>query len=313
MARWIAFAGLLMLISCAPGNDRFTLPTPNIKAVKQRAIQVRVDLVQGPALPMAKLLSQSVAAGLNDQGVVAAVGGNDAVAYVLQGRAEANWAEAQVPFVMLIYWTLSDRAGTQIGAYTQGVRGERWKWEYGDPRIIRAVGSGAAKPVSSMIIGKQKTTLPFLLIGAGILVRPVSGSPGGDNQVLTRAMKSALNAADVLITEDIRQASVMLDGAVNTRFLADGRARVTIIWTVSSLDGFEVGRAIQDNAVPAATLRESWATEAPKIARAALDGIERILRTGNSRSSPTPGSGSGGSATPSNIRQFPGRAPPPPE
>ena len=307
---------LLLLGACAPGENGFTLPPLSPKMEASTATQVRVELVQGPALPMARLLSTSVANGLTDQGVVAVVRGqnaDDAAAYVLKGRAEANWNDSRVPFVMLIYWTLSDRVGGEVGAYTQGIRGERWKWEYGDPRIIRAVGSGAAKPVSTMILGNQKTTLPFLLIGAGILVRPVTGASSNGNGLLTNAIKSALRSADVLITEDSRQASVMLDGSVNIQSLANGQDKVTIVWSISTLDGFEVGRAIQENTVASNTLSESWATEAPKIAAAALDGVERILKTGNTRSASKPLGGDGEPATSSNIRQFPGGAPPPPE
>ncbi len=309
---FILAAALQLVAACAPGEDVFTLPPPVPKTEISRTIQVRVDLVQGPALPMARLLSKSVADGLVDQGVAATVDEDATAAYVLKGRAEANWDDSRVPFVMLIYWTLSDRSGNRVGAYTQGVRGARWKWQYGDPKIIRAVGSGAARPVSSMILGKRKSPLPLLLIGAGILVRPVTGAPGDGNGVLTGAIKSALRAADVLITEDRRQASVVLDGAVDIRSLGDGRDRVTITWTISTLGGFEVGRAIQENTVAANSLDESWAAEAPKIARAAMGGVERILRTGNSGTGAGPRSG-GGPPAPSNIRQLPGRAPPPPE
>jgi len=307
---------LLLLGACSPGEKGFTLLSNSSKVETPKATQVRIELVQGPALPMARLLSASVANGLTEQGVVAVVGGeqeDDPAAYVLKGRAEANWDDGGVPFVMLIYWTLNNRAGDEVGAYTQGVRGARWKWEYGDPRIIRAVGSGAAKPVSTMVLGSKKTTLPFLLIGAGILVRPVTGATANGNGLLTNAIKSALNSADVLITEDSRQASVMLDGSVNIQSLGNGRDKVTIVWAISTLDGFEVGRAIQENTVASHILSESWATEAPKIAAAALDGIERILKTGNSRSASKPLGDGGEPATSSNIRQFPGRAPPPPE
>ena len=297
-----ALFGFFILTACAPSDQDFTLPDPTPKTENGKAAQVRVDLVQGPALPMARLLSHSVANGLIDQGVPAVVGGETESSYVLSGRAEANWNDSGVPFVMLIYWTLSDHAGAPVGAYTQGVRGARWKWDYGDPRIIRAVGSGAAKPVSSMIVGERETALPFLLIGAGILVKPVTGSPGGRNAVLTQAMKSALANADVLVSEDARQASLVLDGAVDIKPAGERLQDVTIIWRVSTLDGFEVGRAIQENTVLAKTIVESWSNEAPKIANAALDGIERILRAGNSRSnSVIPGSGKA-PATPSNIR-----------
>ena len=301
------------LVGCSPIDTPFSVPTQTLKAERNQTSQVRVDLVQGAALPMAQLLSKSVADGLTDQGVIATVGGNGYAAYVLSGRAEANWNDSRVPFVMLIYWTLYDATGHEVGAYTQGVRGARWKWEYGDPKIIRAVGNGAAKPVSSMIIGDKKVPQPFLLIGAGILVQPVTGAPGSGNDVLTNAIKASLAKADVLITEDSRQASVILNGTVDVLPLGDNREKVTITWTISTPDGFEVGRALQENTVAAATRTESWITESPKIADAALKGIEGILKIGNSRSGRLPQGGTGEPTTPSNIKQFPGRAPPPPD
>jgi len=305
--------GVLSLVGCSPADKGSALPGPTPTAEKQRSPQVRVELVQGPALPMARLLSKSVADGLVDQGVTATVGGDSAAAYVLSGRAEANWTDAGAPFVMLIYWTLVDASGQRIGAYTQGVRGARWKWEYGDPGIIRAVGSGAATPVSSMIAGDAKTSLPFLLVGAGILIRPVTGAPGGANGILTEAIKAALTRADVLITEDSRQASVTLDGTVAVVPVGDGREKVTIVWRISTLDGFDIGSALQENTVAAAQLADSWVTEAPKIADAALKGIKRILKAGNSRSGLLSRGNEAGPATPSNIRQFPGDAPPSPD
>ncbi|MBL6930113.1 MAG: hypothetical protein ISR46_01345, partial [Rhodospirillales bacterium] len=205
---------VLILAACTPNEQPLSYEPLEARVEVAKVTDVRVELVQGPALPMAKLLSSAVAAGLVEHGVKTSIKENEISRYVLKGRAEANWNDARVPFVMLIHWTLVDLKGDTIGDYTQGVRGARWKWEYGDPRIIRAVGNGAAKPLAAMIVDDVKAPLPVLLLGAGILVGPVTGAPGDGNATLRQAIVSALREADVSITEDKRQASLVLSGQV---------------------------------------------------------------------------------------------------
>ena len=307
--------GVVMLVSltaCAKSVEHLLIPklVPSVEVAK--VTEVRVEQVTGPALPMAKLLSDSVVEGLREQEVVATVADDEISLYVLKGRSEANWTDSRVPFVMLIYWTLTDITGTQIGTYTQGVRGARWKWEYGDPRIIRAVGRGAAKPIAAMISKEETPSLPVLLMGAGMLVNPVVGAPGDGNPALTKAIKTALGALDVLITEDRRQAKVQLSGTVAVQPLANGMERIGIVWRVTTPDGFEVGRASQENTVPSGSLNGVWGIEADRVASAAVSGIERILGIGRGGGRITPGTGGAPPPTPSNLPTVPGRAPPPP-
>jgi len=283
---------------------------PSVEVAK--VTEIRVEQVTGPSLPMAKLLSDSVVEGLREQDVVATAAGNEISLYVLKGRSEANWTDSRVPFVMLIYWTLTDISGKQIGVYTQGVRGARWKWEYGDPRIIRAVGNGAAKPIAAMIAEEETPALPVLLMGAGMLVNPVEGAPGDGNRALTEAIKTALGKLDVLITEDRRQARIQLSGTVAVQPLANGMDRVGIVWRVTTPDGFEVGRAAQENTVPSGSLAGSWAEEAKRIATAATAGIERILGLGKAAGRATPGAVDAAPPPSPNLPRVPGRAPPPP-
>lgn len=300
------------MVSCGSGSDKVVIPplAPIIKVAE--LTQVRVDLVEGPALPMAQLLSLSVVDGLNEHEIKSTTAQDTITRYILKGRVEANWSDRRVPFVMLIYWTLSDTAGNEIGTYTQGVRGARWKWEYGDPRIIRAVGSGAAKPISAMITEDDETPLPFLLMGSGILVKPVEGAPGDGNRALTEALKSALIDADVSITEDSRQASVIVAGKVAVQPEANGRDRVIIVWRVTTLNGFEVGQATQENTVPAGRLGGAWGKEARLVAESAVAGLDRILGSGGRTSRKSPAMGLGLPPLLPKLDQIPGRAPPPP-
>ena len=313
MARALTPLLLLLLAACTPAERILTFAPLEPKVEVAKVTDVRVELVQGPALPMAKLLSSAVAAGLIEHGVKTSIKPNEISRYVLKGRAEANWDDARVPFVMLIYWTLIDHKGETIGAYTQGVRGARWKWEYGDPRIISAVGNGAAKPLAAMIVDDVEDPLPVLLLGAGILVKPVLGAPGDGNAALRQEIVAALRAADVTITDDKRQASLTLSGQVGVQPMGGNQDKVLIVWQVLTMDGFEIGRATQENVVPSGSLNGPWGEQAQKVAAAARTGIERILGSGRKRAAPVSVGDPGAPPPTPDLQRIPGRAPPPPK
>ena len=268
---------------------------------------VRVDPIEGPSVPMARLLAESVAAELRALKVPATIAWPSTSRFVLKGRAEANRTDPGVPFIVLIHWTLSERTGRTVKSFTQGIRGTWVQWEYGDPKIIRRVGSGAAKSIAA-IIGDRGAPGPAPL-KTGLLVRPVQGAGG---VFLTRAIKETLRAADVSITEDTRQAALVLEGRVAAAAPRGGLRRITIVWTVSTTSGDQVGRATQENTVPDGSLAS--AAEAEKVALAAVEGITAILAevggvssARSRRALPDPASSP---STPV-LRRVPGRAPPP--
>lgn len=289
---------LLILAACAADPDAGT---------DGGGQGVRVDPIDGPSVPMARLLAESVTAELQALKVPATIAWPSTSRFVLKGRAEANRTDPGVPFIVLIHWTLSDRSGRRVSSFTQGVRGTWMQWEYGDPKIIRSVGSGAAKSIAA-IIGDEGAPGPGPL-KTGLLVRPVQGA-GGES--LTRAIKEALRAADVSITEDTRQAALVLEGRVAAAASLGGRRRITIVWIVFTTDGDQVGRATQENTVPDGSLAS--AAEAEKVARAAVEGITTILAEVGGVTSARSGRASPGPAlspsTPA-LPRIPGRAPPP--
>jgi hypothetical protein len=300
------------------------------------SFRVRIDTIDGPALPMAKLLAQAAARGLEAEGVPATTKAAVKAGFVLRGRASRNPAQAvekdgDAPYAVVIHWTLFDAKGRKLGSYIQGVRGEYWRWQYGDPRIIRTVGFGVAKPVLAMIQAARpqaakvqgapeaaagvasgediQSLMPPLRPRSAILVRAVAGAPGDGDATLLDDIKAALLASDVSITEDARQAALVLDGLVAVGPAKGGRQRVRIVWTVTRRDGGEVGRAIQENTVPEGLLDGSWGNVAAEVAAAAVEGVERVLGRVDYRG---PLSGPPPAAMPTpRLPQVPGRAPPP--
>ena len=279
---------LVMLVACSPSEFSFqSQPMKSEAMTDNKLTDVRVDLIKGPALPMAKLLSNSIASGLLDNGVTTSVEPRIASRFVLKGVAKANWKDKRVPFVMLIYWTLYDRSGKAVGKYTQGVRGARWKWEYGDPTIISAVGKGAAKPLAAMIAKEENNPEQNPLFGVGVLVKSVTGAPGDGNMALRDAIISELRGSDVKVIEDTQQASLTLTGHVSLQPKGFALEEVLVTWLVQTMDGFEVGRATQANKIPMAKLDGLWREEAKKIAAEALIGIKRIIGLKKTGKEPT--------------------------
>jgi hypothetical protein len=142
-----------------------------------------------------------------------------------------------------------------------------------------------------------------------IIVRHVEGAPGDGNQSLTLAIREALRARDLQVTDDPRQAAFVLQGQVAIGSPAGGRQPAKIVWHVTTHNGGLVGKATQENAIPAGSLDGPWGQVAYLIANAAVDGIQELFGHGPGRRPsisavavpPTPP-----------LPQVPGRAPPPP-
>ncbi|MEE8393886.1 MAG: hypothetical protein V3R66_06030 [Rhodospirillales bacterium] len=272
---------------------------------------VRVEPVAGVAAPMANLLAESVAENLKEMKVRVSAQGDVSSSYVLAGRAEPNWKDVRAPFVVIIRWLLVDAAGQPATSFIQGVRGKWWQWENGDPQLIRMVGLGAAKPVADMLIVKDEPPPPPELMGAGLMVMPVKGAPGDGNRLFTIAIKEALRATDVSVTEDPRQAAFVLEGRVASAATPDGGERIVVEWTVMTSKGRELGKATQESTVPGGMLQGSWNRIAIRAAAEAVEGIERII-TGSSQARQTPSSPASPPPPPLKLPHVPGRAMPPP-
>ena len=141
------------------------------------------------------------------------------------------------------------------------------------------------------------------------MVNPVAGAPGNGNEALTAALRSALRARDITISTDPRQAGFVIDGRVDLTPPVNGRQQARIIWTVNTIAGEEVGRAVQENNVVAGTLDGEWGRVAEIVAVAAVEGVEELFGATENRTT-------GEEALPDfpdiDLPQVPGRAPPPP-
>jgi len=164
---------------------------------------------------------------------------------------------------------------------------------------VREIASAPVAPV-------QGSPLSSAWANPVILVKLVEGAPGDGNQALMLAIKQALRIRNFMVTEDPRQAVFLIEGRVEIAPPTNGRQRAKVIWTVTTVSGGQVGRAIQENTIPAGSLNGAWGQVAVMVANAAADGVEELFGRPSTRRAqavvpPTPP-----------LPQVPGRALPPP-
>ncbi len=142
------------------------------------------------------------------------------------------------------------------------------------------------------------------------LIKEVQGAPRDGNTALTRSIKAAMRKNDLTVTEDPRQAGFVIKGRVEISAAINGRQQARIVWAVNTVDGDEVGKAVQENAVKAGRINGSWGRVADIVSIPAIAGIQELFGIeGNRLSREIREIKFTGRA---NVPRVPGRALPPP-
>ena len=281
MGRCVLVLAALTVAACGPLPRPFrTAPEKpfNPLVTEVAALGVMVEPIDGTSLPMSRLLTEAVVEGLKRTGISATTDAGKNSRYQLMGKVELNQANQSLPFVMVIDWILLDYDGKIIGEASEGISGSRKDWEYGSPKIIAEVGENAPKLIAAMIGEEEKGQQAVKPRLAGLWVGPVTNAPGDGNRSLARAIKIALKGGGITLAQDREHAEFVLESRVRVDPAKDGLQRVEIVWTVSTPDNREIGRATQRNLVEAGTFSGAWGEVAAIVAAAALEGIEGVLR-----------------------------------
>lgn len=120
--------------------------------------------------------------------------------------------------------------------------------------FVVVVGLAACQPLPRPFAhdGEPQNSLLDLAGGAGIVVRPIAGVPGGGDRALAGAMAAALRDANVpAATAGGNTASLTLKGDASSSPSPDGRVNVTVIWSLIDAKGMNVGAYEQAETVSA--------------------------------------------------------------
>ena len=275
LAGLLAVAAVLWLAACAELPRPFQNPA-NPLARPEQTIDVAVAPLTGVAPPLARHVAAAVTFHLGQIDVPATDIAAIAARYRLVGAAEP----AEAPHAAVIHWTLLDAEGSPVGVHEQDVLGSWADWESGEPYLIGRVGAEAAQALAQVVLDAD--TGIDAPPADSLIVETVKGAPGDGNRALTQAIRQALAGGGYTVIEAGQPAAYRLLGEVEVAPPQAGRQATRIVWRVVALDGTAggraVGRAAQENQVPAGSLDGPWGPAAAAIADAAVSCIADIIK-----------------------------------
>ena len=281
-------------------------PSLDLARFDPSAEGVEIAPPEGAAVPMAKLLQRSVAVALGRYNVPASYS-SGAARYLLSGHAGPNRDPAQASAVAIEWRIFDRRQGREAGRFTLPVAGDQFAWDHGDPRVIAQVGDETSRRFVALIDGSrpvaavnhgprdapappssaalaprpvlQSAPPPSARTAAGptVFLARVGGAPGDGDAALAQAARAALEVGGFRPAVRREDARYIVAGSVNVAAPAERRQAIRIVWEVSSPDGRPLGRAVQENAVPAGSLNGTWGPMASLVAGAAVAGITDVI------------------------------------
>jgi hypothetical protein len=178
-------------------------------------------------------------------------------------------------------YVVRDADGLEIGDFSGRAVAAR-EWVEGGGEVHRAAATLAAPAIAGMVAraDARRRTGDETAVGANppaIRLIPVRGAPGDGNQSLTARMAERLAGIGLRVTETAAGAQFAVQGQVAVVNTSPGVQRVEIIWTVSRRDGYDLGRVLQLNEVPAGSLNGLWGDVAYVVAAEASGGVRDVI------------------------------------
>lgn len=283
-----ALAGLLALAACGPLPQPYRGEPGEVarRLARPPAYRLAVPPPTQALLPAAEAarFAEAMAAALREAEIPAASG--EALPLDWQVAVSASAAGGLVRPV----YELRDADGQRLGGHA-GRPVPLRAWAEGDAEALGAAAREAAPALATLAAraDAQRRTGDEHAAGRGppvIRLLAVRGAPGDGNSSLTRRMADRLADLGYQVQEGAEGADFAVQGVVAIARAAPGLERVEIVWTVSRRDGFDLGRVLQLNEVPAGSLNGLWADVAFVVAEEAAGGVRDVLANAGSESPP---------------------------
>lgn len=197
--------------------------------------------------------------------------------WLLTVEAELNGSSVTPRF------QLTDPDGRDQGT-AEGAPVPARDWSEARPDLLRRVARDAAPRIADLLLraeAARKGMDPAVLAATGpprIFVPAVRGAPGDGNAALTARLREALGTQGMVVQDIAEGARFAVTGQVNVVDQPATRTqRVEILWTVSRVDGFDLGRVLQLNEVPMGVLERFWGDVAFAAANEAAGGVRTVV------------------------------------
>ena len=189
-------------------------------------------------------------------------------------------------------WDVTDTKGARVvrvaGDETVPSRSGSDPWSKVDSTVIRNIANKTASQLAAGVPGGRSAATPVVATApaasttvapraSGVLVTPVSGAPGDGQRSLTTALKKRLYADGVKLANGPATNVYTVKGIAKLSTESGGKQSIRIDWQVLDPSGKKLGTVSQQNTIPRGSLDGPWGAIADAAARAAADGIIKLL------------------------------------
>lgn len=266
---------LLTLAACGPVPQPFRqdAETKARTTLARASITsgIRLLPVAGMALEHGSALSELLADKLRDLGTVATTSDALRNAHFLSPNALVT-PEGRI----LIRWDLFDPDGVLRDTITTPAP---------TTQELDALLSGRQKPMRELIAdvaARLHTTLnpraagPALERSALLAIGTISGAPGTGGDDLSRAATAIFSRSGIAMARDSNAPDLFLNAQVTLKPIDDASELLTMVWSLDTKDGRQVGRLVQESAVPKGSLNGSWSGLAYDAVLGLVDAVHEV-------------------------------------
>jgi hypothetical protein len=211
-------------------------------------------------------------------------------AWTIRGRyAGTLRADAKSVPTSVIIWRVFNTDNVKLGQFTSTYTGQTAanvvprlseQADFVSKRVLEFLSSAGDPGVASAAADPQAADSVEVFIGN------ISGATGDGSVSLSRALKTALTAKGVRVTDAASATGWRVECVVTLSALSATEDRVQLVWKLLDPQKKEAGTLTQENPVPKGRLGKKWGDVASYAAEAAADGIWQILqqiRTGKDK------------------------------
>jgi hypothetical protein len=271
--------GLLGLAACGDLPQPFRGQPGEVAARLARPPAYRIAIPPPAGALQARAQAEAYAQALAEQLMVQEVPAVAGEPWPLDWVVEVS--ATRLPSGVLPHYRLRDGDGTLLGEASGRMVSTR-DWLAGDEAALRRVAADGAQSLATLVTradALRRTGDERTAGGGPLVVRllPVRGAPGDGNRSLTARMSEQLAALGFRVQEQSDGAQFAVLGMVEMAAAPRGQQRIEIVWTVQRRDGYDLGRVLQLNEVPAGSLNGLWGDVAFIVANEAAGGVRDVI------------------------------------
>lgn len=225
--------------------------------------------------------AQAVRASLLKKDVPVFIGSAPAEALPLQLRVRKS--EPKGGTVLLeLFWELHDTDGLAIGNYDQRARVAEADWTEGKPALLKILAEEAAPQLAGLMPVEEGTRPEESPVQPAakprLFLKEIGGAPGDGNQSLLVAMRLALSANGIEITDRPDAQTFRLAGKVTLSGAGKDTERLHLDWLLFDPKDAEMASLEQGGLVPKGSLDGSWGTLSGEIVAGTAQNLAQLVK-----------------------------------